>query len=428
MRAFLVLGNPKIAIACVATVVAVLCAGLYLYQNSHAASAVKAATALDSKGQYAAAKKTLTSVNTALVRGSTKAQLHAELLRNQRLADLQRKLDQVKQLLKEHKGQAAQDLLNQLKSQGAADTSGQSQLAGLQKAVQQQAAATKSSGTSGTGTTGSSGGSGGSSTGSGGSTGGSGSTGGGGGGGAGPNTGPLTSLSVASFNASASGGTASTCNISGSLSFSADGSGSVTVTWSQYSTKTVSQTNNPDHFNFAAAGTQSDSGSFSASQGLEPGDSYRILATITSVSNPGISVTAGPVTIASCAAPPALAAEQQTPIMTTITPGIPSVYQYQDGVFSNECSVQVATPYSVNAGGTVQAIVQITSGSSIGYTYYDKSGATGFTGSGSTTDTSYFRLPHLPGGGHYTIQVKLVEVSSPGTVYAYTSSLVSNCD
>jgi hypothetical protein len=321
-------------------------------------------------------------------------------------------------------------LLKQLTSQtGAVSSATQSQLAGLQKTAQQQVTSTKptSGGSGGGSTTGGSSGGGGASSGGGGTTGGSG--GGSTSGGGGPNTGPLTSLGVVSFNAAASGGTAATCNINGSVTFSSDGSGSVIVTWSQYSNKTASQTQNPSQFSFAAAGNQSDGASFSGSQGLEPGDSYRILAVITSVSNPGVSVTAGPVTISSCAAPPALASEQQPASMTTITPGTPSVYQYQDGLFSNECSVQVSTPYSVNSSGTVQAIVLVTSSSSsIGYTYYDKNGATGFTGSGSTTDTSYFRLPHIPGGGHYTIQVKLVEVSAPGTIFAYTSSVTSSCD
>ncbi len=418
----------KLIFICLVIVIAGLFSGFYVYQNNLATSRLKAAKNLDGNKEYAAAKKTLDSINTVLVRGSTKKQIRSELKRNQQLAVVQQKLEEVQKLLSEHKTQAAQDLLKQLTtSANGASTDATNQIASLQKAATQQPSSTKPS--SGGSSTGSGGGTTGGGSGSSGGTGGSsGGSSGGGGGGSGPNTGPLTSFNVVSFNASTSGGTASTCNISGSLTFGADGSGSVIVTWSQYSTKTVSQTDNPDHFSFAAAGTQSDSFNFGGSQGLEPGDSYRILATITSVSNPGISITAGPVTLASCAAPPALAAEQQSPFMTAITPGTPSIYQYQDGVFSNECSVQVSTPYSVNAGGTVQAIVLVTSGGSIGYTYYDKSGATGFTGSGSATDTSYFRLPHLPGGGHYTIQVKLVEVSNPGTVYAYTSSLASNCD
>ena len=422
--------RPVIAWAGLAILIVMLTGGFYLYQNSHAVSELKAAKTLDAKGNYTAAKKTLGSINTILVRNATKAQIHSETLHNQQLVAVQQKLDTIKQLLKEHKGQAAQDLLKQLTSQpGVAGTIDQHQVANLQQTAKQQTtSATKpsSGASSGTGAT-----SGGGTTQGGGTGGGANSGGGnsgGSGGGSGPNTGPLTSLNVVSITASASAATAATCNVHGSLSFSADGSGDVTVTWSQYSNKTVSQTDNPEHFNFAAAGTQSDSVSFGGSQGLEPGDSYRILATITSVSNPGISVTAGPATISSCAAPPALASEQQSPLMTTITPGTLSVYQAHDGVFSNECSVQVTTPYSVNGAGTVQAIVQITSGSSIGYTYYDSSGATGFTGSGSTANTSYFRLPHLPGGGHYTIQVKLVEVSVPGSVYALTSSVSSNCD
>jgi len=416
--------RPRIVLLSVAVAAALLLGGFYLYQNSHALSKLKTAQTLDTKGQYAAAGKALVSINTLLVRSSTKIKIQAEVAHNRQLVTVQQKLDHVKQLLKEHKGQAAQDLLKQLQSEpGAVSGLAQSQVADLQKAVQKQTTAAPKPVSSPT-SAGAGGTSGGSTQGN--NTGGSGTPSGGGGGG--PNTGPLASLSVASFNASASGGSASTCNIHGSLTFGADGSGAVTVTWSQYSSKTLSQTDNPDHFNFAAAGSQSDSVNFSGSQGLELGDSYRILAVITSVSNPGISVTAGPMTIASCAAPPALASEQQSAFMTTITPGTPSVLQTQDGIFSNECSVQINTPYSVNSSGTVQAIVQVTSGSSIGYTYYDALGATGFTGSGNTTDVSYFRLPHLPGGGHYTIQVKLVEVSSPGSVYAYTAPVTSSCD
>ena len=149
--------------------------------------------------------------------------------------------------------------------------------------------------------------------------------------------------------------------------------------------------------------------------------------TITSVSSPSISVTAGPVTISSCAAPPSLAAEQTSAFMTSITPGSVSINQFHDSIFPNECSVQVTTPYSVNASGTVETIVTATSGYSIGYTYYDSNGATSFTGSGNTSDISYFRLPHLPGGAHYTVSVKLVEVSAPNTVYATAAPVDMAC-
>jgi len=396
--------------------------GFYLYQNTHAVSALQTAKSFDNKGQYGRAKQTLQSIHKTLVRASTKAQIQAELQRNQQLAETQQKIQEVQKLLGEHNAKAAQALLGQLKSTGVDNNN---QLNDLQKAVAQQLSTPKPGPTkTGNGTT--------SSGGSSGSTGGTGSGGGSGGGassgsGGGPNTGPLSSLNIVSFTASASAATAASCNITGSVTFGADGSGNVTVTWSQYSSKTVSQTQNPVNFSFPAAGTKADGVNFGGSQGLEPGDSYRISATITSASNPAISVTTSPVTISSCAAPPALASEQGSAFMTTITPGTPTIYQAHDGIFSNECSVQVSTPYSVNGSGTVEAIVLVTSGSSIGYTYYDNS-VTGFTSAGSATDTSYFRLPHLPGSGHYNIQVKLVEVSTSNTVYAYTSSLSSSCD
>ncbi len=400
--------------------------GLHLYQNHQAETALHAATSLDDQGKYGDAKKTLDSVNKTLVSATVTHQIASEMDRNQKLTDTQRKLDEAKRLLQQNKPGEAQKILQDLQASlpSGNNQSSSSQIAALQHSATQGTSSSSKSQNASSGSGGQSSG-GGSSSGSGGGGGSGGSS--SGGGTAPPPPGPLTSISVASFTASSSSATASTCNITDSLTFSVNGSGTVSTTWSLFSTKTSSQTNNPTNFTFSAAGNQSDSFNFSGTQGLEAGDSYRVSATITSTSNPAITTTAGPITISSCAAPPALAAEQMPAYMTSITPGTPTLYQAHDGVFPNECSVQVTTPYSVNSSGTVEAIVMVTSGSSIGYTYYDKNGATAFSGSGSTSDTSYFRLPHLPGGGQYTVMVKLVEVSSPGSVYATTISQSMGC-
>lgn len=410
--------SKKLLFGVVVVVIITAGIGTYILLNRQATTALLAGKKLDNSGHYAQARQKLESAPKILVQKSTKQQIATELARNQRLIDTQNKLAEVKRLLRENKPQEAQKILQSL----PARSSQSSQVANLQKSITKQI--TPAAGTSSTGETSASTGSSSNNPG----TSSSGTAGGGTGGGSSPATGPLTGLGVVSFTANASPATASTCNISGSLTFSTNGSGTVSTTWSLVSTKSTSQIDNPASFTFASAGNQSDSQRFSGTQGLEPGDSYQISVFIASTSNPNINVTAGPIAISSCAAPPALAAEQVTPFMTTITPGVPTVSQYQDSIFSNECSVQVTTPYSVNSSGTVEAIVMETSSSSIGYTYYDINGATAFNGPGSASDTSYFRLPHLPGGGHYTTIVKLVEVDSPNTVYGITAPISSSCD
>ena len=411
--------------------ICLICAGFVLgFQNYYANAALHSAQKLDSVGQYSEAKKKLSAINQFAVFEGTRKQIQAEDHRNQQLAVVAQKLAEVQQLLKAHKTQAAESLLQSISKSTSNISSVQTQVSQLQKSAQTQAGNTSASPSGSSSKSGSGSGSGGGNAGVG--TGGGGASGSGGGSGSPggstpPPPGPMTSISVTSFTASAAAATASTCNISDSLTFSTNGSGSVTTTWSLFSTKSLSETVNPTTYTFSAAGSQSDSFNFSGTQGLEPGDSYRVSVTIVSTSNSSISTTAGPITLSNCAAPPSLAAEKVTPFMTTITPGTLSVYQAKDTIFPNECSVQVTTPYSVNSSGTVEAIVMVTSGESIGYTYYDSIGATSFNGSGSTSDTSYFRLPHLPGGGNYTITVKLVEVSSPGTVFATTSAISSGC-
>ncbi len=402
--------------------------GLVVAENVQASQALKTAKKLDDSGQYAQAKQLLQSARRPLVRGSVQKQLTAELQRNQHLSDTKHLLDEVALLLKEHKTSEAQKLLQSLPATTPdANAGNTNQITALQQTIKQQtntgSGAASSTGAAAGKTSGGSASSGGNTSGTGGSSGNTGS----GAGSTPPPPGPLTSLSVVSFTASSAPSTASKCNISDALTFSANGSGAVTATWWLYSSKSTSGTNNANNFTFSAAGNQSDSFNFNGTQGLEAGDSYRIGVTIASVSSPSIFVTAGPITISSCAAPPSLAAEQVSAFMTSITPGTVSINQFRDTVFPNECSVEVTTPYSVNSSGTVEAIVMATSSYAIGYTYYDANGVTSFTGSGSTSDTSYLRLPHLPGGAHYNVTVKLVEVSAPNTVYATTAPVDMAC-
>jgi hypothetical protein len=211
------------------------------------------------------------------------------------------------------------------------------------------------------------------------------------------------------------------------VTFSTNGSGTVTTTWFQLSNKTTSQISGPFNVTFAAAGTQSDHQNFWNEQGLEPGDSYRYSVRITSTSNPAISVMSPTMIVSSCASPPGYTAELiSSPTMTAITPGALSIYSHTD-IFGFECAVEATVPYSTNGSGTVQTIMQATSSSSIGSTYYDTSVIETFNGPGSISKTSYFRLPNLPGNGQYTIKAKLVEVSSSGSVSATTTAVTANC-
>ena len=393
--------------------------GLYIYQNQHAVDVLNTAKRLDNTGHYVQASQLLRGVHTALVRPSTTKQIAEELTRNQQLSAEQQKIAEIQKLLREHKTQAALSMLKSL-NPSSGNNAQANQLSQLRTVAQQQTASNANQPASSSG----------------GSSSNSGSSGGDGGGSSNPSPspspppppGPLTAITVNSFTASSSPATASTCNINDSLSFGVNGSGTVTTTWKLISSRTTSEINNPTTFSFSAAGTQTDSYYFNATQGLESGDSYQVSVIITSTANSAITTTAGPVTISSCASPPSLASETEPANMTSITPSTPVIYQSQDSIFPNECSVNVQTPYSVNSSGTVEAIVMVTSASSGGYTYYDKNGATGFTGSDSATDSAYLRLPHLNAGDHFSVVVKLVEVSTPNTVYATTTAQSIGCD
>lgn len=235
--------------------------------------------------------------------------------------------------------------------------------------------------------------------------------------------GPITRITINSLSAVPSVYTSSKCFIRKSVVFSSNGSGSVSVTWRTLSIKTSSAIYNPINYNFSKSGSQTDSQNESW-QGLEPGDSYQFSVTITDQANPSINTSAGPVTISSCAAPPALMSPGQPSLMTSITPGMVSVSQSQDHLFINECSMVLQQPFSVNASGSVQAIWVITSSSSGGATLY---GTTrhDFSGAGSDTDTSYIRMPHLNVGDHYNITSKLVDLGNQSITA--TASFTSEC-
>jgi len=408
----LVMNKKKLIIFCGGLAIFLCIGGLFGYQNLHARSSLMAAQRLDDSGSISQAHTILAGTNHFLVLPNTAKAIATELQRNQKLADNLQKIAEAKKLLQEHKTDQALSILKSL--QGGSNASNQTQttqIASLQKSASQAGSGSASGGTK-TGTTqkGSSGGGSSSGSGSGGGSNG-GDTGGGGSGGspAPPPPGPMTHISINSFSAVSSGFSASACSISQTVNFGTDGSGNVTVTWKLLSTKTSSEINNAVSYSFSAAGSQADSGALQA-QGLEPGDSYRVSVVVTDAADSAITATGGPTTVSSCAAPPSLMAASGASFMTAITAGTLSASQSQDSIFSNECSMILQTPFTVNSSGSVQPVYTITSGSSGGATLYSNN-RYDFTGSGSATDTSYTRMPHLNGGDIYTIHVTLYDLA-----------------
>jgi hypothetical protein len=391
-----------------------LLGGLVWFQTARATNQVHTAQQQDTAGKLSEAKKTLNGISTLLVLPHTQRSVRDEQHRNQVLTDNQHTIERAKQLLKENKTDEALKLLNGLQKDPNKATSDQTQqqVATLKQQAGQQTGGT-SHGSSGGSTSQPSGG---------------GSTGGGttGGGGSSPPPppppGPLTAISVTSFSVTPSPRTASSCMIGVSVSFSTNGSGTVNVTWQRLSTKTSSGINNPVAHTFSGAGTQTDSEN-DIMQGLEPGDSYRVSAILASQTNPAITTTAGPITVSNCAAPQALLPAQEPSYLTQITPGSLSASSMPDNLFPNECSLTITAPFSVDAAGSVQVVYTLTSGASIGATLYAGS-VHNFTSQGPATDTGYIRMPHLPGGGGYSILATFID-SGDHSITATATTTVS---
>ncbi len=402
----------------------VVLAALLGWHNYSAAARLHTAQRQDKTQNYDQAQRTLSSINQNLLLPNLVTQIKHEQTHNAHLRDDYQKLQRVKQLLQENKPQEALNLLETLQT---ADTKSTQTTQTLQQQAVKQGATPTPSPTPKPG-------------------------------GSHPPTptptpapgptptptptptpapgptptptptppppGPMSAISVTAFSATASPYNATFCHIAESVSFSTNGSGNVNVVWKMLSTKTSSAIDNPVVYGFSAAGSKTDGQSFTA-QGLESGDSYRISVTITSQSNGAVTTTGGPVTISSCAAPQGLHSPQQPSTMTVITPGSVGISQSQDGIFVNECSMVLSIPFSVNASGSVEAIYTITSGSSGGATLYATT-TKDFTGSGSDTDTSYIRMPHLNGGDIYSISVKLIDVGAP-SVFATSGPVTTGC-
>jgi len=235
----------------------------------------------------------------------------------------------------------------------------------------------------------------------------------------------MTAITVTSFSPSVSAYTSTACALHESVGFSVDGTGSVTVTWEVFSTKTISEIDNTVSYSFSAAGSKTDTNSASL-QGLEPGDSYRVSAVITDTANGGITTTAGPSTFSTCAAPQSLLSPSQSSFMgSPVTPGSLNVSQMQDSIFTNECSMTLHSTFSVGGPGSVQVTYLLTSGSSIGATLYSSSQES-FSGPGSDADTSYIRMPHLPSGS-YAVTATFHVLGDPSK-NATSSPTTVSCD
>jgi len=391
---------------------------LVAYQNIHAELSLQSARRSDDKGQLGTAQSTLKSASHLLVLPGLIGSLNAEQTRNKQL------------ISKQHtESQSALSASNQESRTSSSGTS----TANPQKTTPQQTTAKGDTAKGGTSTNKTSGGStsGTSSSGTSGSgngggisgSGGGGTTSGGGGGGTTPPPGPMSHI-TASLSVTANAYTASQCSINQTVHFSVDGSGSVSVTWKVLSNRTSSSIDNPVNYNFSAAGSNSDN-TVNSWQGLESGDSYRISAVVTDTADTSITTTAGPFTVGSCAAPPQLMAANGTSYITHITPGTLSGSQYQDPIFSNECSITFQEPFGVDGAGSVQAVYVITSSSSGGATLYSNN-RHDFPGAGSDTDTSYTRMPHLNGGDIYTINATLYDLANHFIV-GTAGPIVSGC-
>jgi len=378
---------------------------LIAYQNIHAELSLQSARHSDDKGQLSSAKSTLHSISHFLVLPGITNDLNKEQTRNQ-------------QLISKHTETTDGSTAQTETSGSSSKTSPTPQKPGTQQPTGKPGTTQTGSPTGKTGGTGSS---------SGGTT--SGSTSGGtpgssgGGGATPPPPGPMSQIS-ASLSITASAYSATECSISQTVNFSVDGSGSVSVTWKVLSNRTSSAIDNPVSYSFSTAGSKSDH-IVNTWQGLESGDSYRISAIVTDTANASVTTTAGPYTVSSCAAPQALMTGSGTSYMTHIAPGTLSGSQYQDSIFSNECSMTFQEPFSVDGAGSVQAVYVITSGSSGGQTLYSNT-RQDFSGAGSTTDTSYTRMPHLNSGDIYTINVTLYDLANH-SIIGTAGPITSGC-
>jgi hypothetical protein len=396
-------------------------------QNFRADASLGTSQKADNSGHYTLAKNDLTSISQFAVLPKIRARIHTEQQRNRQLIATELKLQEVQKLLKENKPQAAESLLKSIGSATNNTPSLNTQVAALQKTAQTQTtkSTTKTQASSGSSTSSSSS----SSSGTGTNGGGASTSGGGGSGGTPtpPAPSPMSAITINSFSPSVSPRNATTCSLYESVNFSVNGSGSVTVTWEQLSAKTSSSIDNAVTYSFTAAGSQVDTPGNTVMQGLESGDSYRISVVITDTSNNAVTATAGPVTFSSCAAAQPLQSPGQASFMSSsVSPTSLTASQSQDTLFPNECSMNLQSAFTVGGPGSVQVVYTITSSFSIGATLYS-SQQEDSTGPSAESDSSYIRMPHLPGGGSYSVTATFNVLGDPSH-NATTGPVTVACD
>ncbi|HSX07449.1 MAG TPA: right-handed parallel beta-helix repeat-containing protein [Candidatus Saccharimonadales bacterium] len=116
-----------------------LIAGAFGFQNYRALSMLHSAQSLDNSGHYTTAEAKIHSIQLIGVWPSLTKRIHAEQQRNQQLIAVEQKLEEVQRLLKEHKTQAAEDILKSIgKSSTAGAAAAQAQITQLQKSIQTQ--------------------------------------------------------------------------------------------------------------------------------------------------------------------------------------------------------------------------------------------------------------------------------------------------
>lgn len=131
-----------------------LIAGVVGFQNYRALSVLHSAQSLDNSGHYASAEAKLHSIKLIGVWPSLAKRIHVEQKRNQQLIAVEQKLEEVQKLLKEHKTQAAEDILKSIgKSSTAGAAAAQAQISQLQKSIQTQTAQSSAAATHSTSTT-----------------------------------------------------------------------------------------------------------------------------------------------------------------------------------------------------------------------------------------------------------------------------------
>lgn len=229
--------------------------------------------------------------------------------------------------------------------------------------------------------------------------------------------------------------TGNECVVNLSQSFSANGKGSVAITFYTISNMSETDMNDDNDINnsgsstytFTQAGSATDTWNNFQLLYLQPNDTYKVYAKITDTANLSVSVTSAPAYLTHCGTPNVMPSATAG-TMTKITLGTPTiVYNTPDSLFHYMCSEEWTVPVSVDGSGTTELYWTLTSNKSGGGTFFTYNDVTSSNGPDTWTNTDWFRIANSYPGDTYTLVARMVNVAN-GSVIGTSAPITLSCN